>query len=122
MKKNVVVKFDPDAYEEYLELQKNVSDGKKAKTRPTYKQLLVSIDATIANLKINPFFGNCIPRKYLTKAIMEKYGTDKIFRVELVGYWRLLYTVIGNEVDIIAFVLEFMDHERYNKMFAYRKI
>ena len=62
-----------------------------------------------------------IPREYITKNIINEYGTDKIFRVELVGYWRLLYTLIGNDVKIIAFILEYMDHDRYNKLFGYRK-
>lgn len=42
-------------------------------------------------------------------------------RVELVGYWRLLYTLIGEDVKIIAFILEFMDHEVYDKIFGYKK-
>ncbi|NQU78586.1 hypothetical protein HQ545_02355 [Candidatus Woesearchaeota archaeon] len=44
-----------------------------------------------------------------------------ILRVELVGYWRLLYTLIGDEVKVIAFILEFMDHAKYDKLFGYRK-
>jgi len=62
-----------------------------------------------------------IPRKYISKKTITKYGTNKIFRVELVGYWRLLYTLIGDEVKIIAFILEFIDHDKYNKVFGYRK-
>lgn len=57
---------------------------------------------------------------YISKGVFERYGTDKIFRVKLVGYWRLLYTLIGEDVKIIAFILEFMDHDRYDKIFGYR--
>lgn len=56
-----------------------------------------------------------------SKGVVNKYNADKIFRVELVGFWRLLYTVIGNEARIIAFILEYMDHEKYNKVFGYKK-
>jgi hypothetical protein len=38
-----------------------------------------------------------------------------------VGYWRLLYTIIGDETKIIAFILEYMDHAGYNKIFGYQK-
>ena len=120
MNKEVVVQFDKEAYHEYRELQDFVAQGKKAKKKPTYEQLLSSINTAISNIKANPYYGDLIPRKYISKATVHKYGTDKIFRVELVGFWRLLYTLIGEEARIIAFILEYMDHDRYNKVFGYR--
>jgi len=120
MRKEVEVRFDEDAYKEYAELQELVVKGKSSKKKPTYGQLLSSINTAIKNLKANPYYGDLIPRKYISKGVFQRYGTDKIFRVELVGFWRLLYTLIGEEVKIIAFILEFMDHKRYNKIFGYR--
>ena len=119
--KKVLVKFDEDAFEEYCELQNKVAENKKSRVNPSYVQLLSSINNSIKNLKLDPYFGNLIPRKYLTKKVISKYGTDKIFRVELVGYWRLMYTVIGEETQIIAFILEYVDHSEYNKLFNYKK-
>ena len=93
----------------------------KARSKPTYEQLLSSINTALKNIKANPHYGDLIPRRNITKKVIEKYGTDKILRVELVGFWRLLYTLIGDEVKIIAFVLEYMNHDDYNKVFGYRK-
>ena len=121
MEKPVEIKFDPDAYKEYQELQELVSTGKSAKKLPNYEQLLSSINTSLANIKANPYYGDLIPRKYISKGVVKRYGTDKILRVELVGFWRLLYTLIGDEVKIIAFILEYMDHKKYNKIFGYRK-
>ena len=120
MRKEVEVRFDKDAYKEYDELQELVAKGKPSKEKPTYEQLLSSINTAIKNLRANPYYGDLIPRKYISKGVFRRYGTDKILRVELVGYWRLLYTLIGEDVKIIAFILEFMDHGRYNKIFGYR--
>ena len=103
-------------------MQELVTQGKKARNKPTYEQLLSSINAALGNIKANPYYGDLIPRKHISKAVVNKYGTDKIFRVELVGFWRLLYTVIGDETKIIAFILEYMDHPEYDKVFGYRKI
>ncbi len=119
--KEVIIRFEREAYQEYKELQKAVKEGKISKKKPTYKQLLNSINKALKNIKADYKYGDLIPRKYITKAAIQRYGTDKILRVELVGYWRLLYTIIGNEVKIIAFVLEYMDHYRYSKLFGYRK-
>tara|TARA_Y100000310_G_scaffold317241_1_gene369895 strand:- start:9273 stop:9641 length:369 start_codon:yes stop_codon:yes gene_type:complete len=121
MKKEVEVKFDEGAYEEYEELQESVAEGKKSKKKPTYEQLLTSINAAIKNLKANPHYGDLIPRRNISKKVINRYGTDKILRVELVGYWRLLYTLVGDKVKIIAFILEFMDHSKYDKLFGYKK-
>ncbi|MBW2976224.1 hypothetical protein KY347_02140 [Candidatus Woesearchaeota archaeon] len=121
MGRDIIVQFDQDAFKEYKELQELVAEGKAAKGKPTYSQLLSSVNNAIRNVKANPYYGDLIPRKYISKGVINRYGTDKIFRVELVGYWRLLYTLIGEEIRIIAFILEFMNHERYNKLFGYRK-
>jgi len=50
-----------------------------------------------------------------------KYGTDRLWKIDLVGFWRLIYTITGDSVKVIAFVLEFMDHDKYNKIFGYKK-
>ena len=121
MNKEVIIEFDAEAYKEYRELQELVSQGKIAKKKPTYEQLLSSINTAIGNIKANPYYGDLIPRNYISKGVVNKYGTGKILRVELVGFWRLLYTIIGNEAKIIAFILEYIDHERYNKIFGYKK-
>ena len=121
MDKPTIVQFDDEAYKEYQELQQAVLEGKAAKKKPTYEQLLTSINNAMKNIKADFKYGDLIPRKYLNKFVMQKYGTDKVFRVELVGYWRLLYTIIGDETKIIAFILEYMDHNKYNKLFGYSK-
>lgn len=121
MEKPIIIKFDKDAYEEYQELQRAVLEGKTSKKKPTYEQLLNSINNALKNIKADYKYGDLIPRKYLSKSVIQRYGTDKIFRVELIGYWRLLYTIIGNEAEIIAFILEYMNHDKYNKLFGYKK-
>ena len=121
MEKPTIIQFDEEAYREYQKLQKDVLDGKKAKQKPTYEQLLSSINNALKNIKADYKYGNLIPRKLISKATIEKYGTDKIFRVELNGYWRLLYTIIGDEAKIVAFILEYVDHNKYNKIFGYKK-
>jgi len=93
----------------------------KSKKKPTYEQLLTSVNNALKNIKANPYYGDLIPKRNISKTTETKYGTNKIFRVELIGYWRLLYTLIGNEIKIIAFILEYMNHEDYNKVFGYKK-
>jgi len=121
MNKQIIVKFDETTYKEYKNLQKAVKEGKSPKKKPGYEQLLNSIDNAIKNIKADYKYGDLIPKKYISKAVIKRYGTDKIFRVRLVGFWRLLYTIIGDEIEIIALILEYMEHNKYSKIFGYRK-
>lgn len=52
----------------------------------------------------------------------KKYGVHNLFRVELPLYWRMIYTLTKEniEVEIIAFILDIGDHNQYNKEFGYK--
>ena len=122
MDKEMWVQFSEDADSDYQELQRNVIEEKErgVENSPNM-QLLKSIERAKNNLKIDPQFGIHIPRKVISKDVIARYGTDRLWKVNLVGYWRLIYTIVGDEVKIVSFVLEFMDHKKYDKVFGYRK-
>jgi len=39
----------------------------------------------------------------------------------LFAYWRMIHTLESDEIEIIAFVLDIIDHDDYNKKFGFRK-
>ena len=120
--KEVWVEFSEEANAEYEELQKQViSEQQEGKQNSFNMQLLKAIEREKKNLKINPQYGTHIPRKNIPKQATQLYGTDRLWKINLVGYWRLIYTITGDEVKIITFVLEFMDHKKYDKVFGYKK-
>ena len=123
MKGKVVwVQFSKDADSSYKELQKKVLlEIEQGIENSQNMQLLKAIEREKNNIKIDPQHGIHIPRQNISKATITRYGTDRLWKVDLVGYWRMIYTLTGDEVKIIAFVLEFMDHNKYNKVFDYRK-
>lgn len=122
MNKEVWVEFSEEADGDYQELQKKVIEEKgQGIDNSTNIQLLKSIERAKNNLKIDPQYGIHIPRRVISKSVVVRYGTDRLWKVDLVGYWRLIYTLTGDEIKIIAFVLEFMDHKKYDKVFGYRK-
>jgi len=51
-----------------------------------------------------------------------KYGATNLFRVELPAFWRMIYSLTDgeSEVEIIAFVLDIINHKTYDKKFGYR--
>ena len=80
-------------------------------------QLLRSIKQKSELIKANPFYGDNIEKKKIPR----NYNVKNLWRVELSRYWRMLYTIKGDQVEIICFVLEIVDHKRYNKLFGYKK-
>ncbi len=110
--KDVRVHLKGQAKEAYLELKKR--DDKETQL------LLHSIHRVIDVLKDNPQFGDPI-RKQLIPRKFQDMGIQNLYRVELSNYWRMIYTLEGNEIDIFCFILSITDHKEYNKLFGYRK-
>ncbi|MBS3152246.1 hypothetical protein J4230_02440 [Candidatus Woesearchaeota archaeon] len=80
-------------------------------------QLLKSIKQKVEFVKANPFYGDNITKKL----IPNKYNVQNLWRVELTHFWRMLYTIKGDQIEIICFVLDIIDHNKYNKVFGYNK-
>jgi Txe/YoeB family toxin of Txe-Axe toxin-antitoxin module len=115
--KKITVILKGQAREEYeLLLQIVKEQRKKGKSNSEEMQLLKSIDNKIAILKLNPVYGQNIPKKLIPKAL----DVDNLFRIELTNFWRMLYTLRTNKVEIVSFVLHIIDHKDYDKMFGYR--
>lgn len=81
-----------------------------------------AINQKVELIKSNPHYGDAIAKKLFPEEYRKKYGITNLFRVELPAFWRMLYTLSDgeNEVEIIAFVLDVIDHKEYNKKFRYK--
>ncbi len=116
--KTIKVILKSQARKEYETLSKLVQEQRKeGKTNSEEIQLLKSIDKKVEILKYNPAYGKNIPKKLIPNTL----DVDNLFRLELTNYWRMLYTIRTNEVEIISFVLYIIDHPTYDKMFGYKK-
>ena len=94
---------------------------KEGKENTEEIQLLKSIKQKSEFLKANPFYGDNIPKKLIPNEYIIKYNAKNLWRVELTNYWRMLYTIKGDQIEIVCFVLDIIDHEKYNKKFGYKK-
>jgi len=80
-------------------------------------RLLKSIRQKAGLIKENRMYGDNIPKKPIPKSL----DVSNLFRVELTGYWRMLYSLETNENEIIALVTHILDHLAYDKLFGYKK-
>lgn len=78
------------------------------------------IDRAIDDLKKNPFVGIKIPRRLWPKEYVQKYDINNLWKYDLPNAWRLLYMVKGDSIKIVAVILEWMDHKKYDRKFGYK--
>ena len=118
MNKQTRVVLIDSAQEEYKKLNEIVGNqSKEGKENTSEMQLLRSINQKRDFIKANPFYGDNIPKNLIPK----EYNVQNLWRVELVNFWRMLYTVKGDQIEIVCFVLDIIDNDKYNKRFGYKK-
>ncbi len=117
MNKPVRVILIGEAEKEYRKLNeivgKQIQEGKESTQE---MQLVKSIKTKIDFIKANPFYGDNIPKNLIPK----EYNVQNLWRVELTNFWRMLYTIRGDEIEIICFILDIVDHPKYDKKFGYK--
>jgi hypothetical protein len=108
-----------DAKEAYGKLKVSVADEQSKGILSSENQtLLRSINQKMELLKLNPVAGTAIRKKL----IPQKYSNlNNLWKLDLSGYWRMLYTLETNEIEIAAFILDVIPHHLYDKVFGYRK-
>jgi hypothetical protein len=78
------------------------------------------IDRGIARLYSNHEAGQQIKRKLWPKVYIDRHDINNLWRLHLDSSWRMIYTLRGPDVEIVALILEVMDHKSYEKRFGYR--
>lgn len=114
--KIVRVILSPEAGEVYKYLNEHAEHSKQEHT------FLKAVNNKIALIKVNPHYGDSVAKRLIPSEYKAKYGVNNLFRVELPNYWRMLYTLTEGEsqIEVIAFVLDMIDHKEYDKKFGYR--
>lgn len=111
-----------EAKEEFNDLNKVVGEEiKKGVTSSDHQTLLNSIKQKIEFLRDNPEYGTHIPKDRIPKEYVRDYDVTNLWKVNLSGAWRMIYTIRGSEVEIISLVLDIMNHRDYEKKFKYRR-
>jgi len=104
IKKKITVKLIGDAEQAFQGLNRIVGEQhNKGITSSKEITLLDAINRIFDILAGNPF------------------DAENLFIADLPDYWRMIYTLESDEIEIIAFVLDIIDHEKYDKKFGFRK-
>lgn len=119
--KEVIVKLSEEAGKVYDELKEVVGEENLKGVESSFHQtLLRSINRVRDLLKQNPFLGDQVKKDIIPSKYILKYEVDNLWRIELADRWRLVYTITGNQIEIINFVVDIFNHRDYDKVFGYK--
>ena len=93
----------------------------KMSNKKIEKSIFNSVREKLELIKTDPRLGESVKKKLIPKEYKEKYGMTVLYKVRLADYWRLLYTIKDNELEVVAIIVDIVDHEEYNDIFGFKK-
>ena len=111
MSKEIVVAFISEKLKSNFEILK---EGKHED-----KKLYDFIDRAIDDLKKDPMCGTKIQKKVWPKEYIQNYGITNLWKYDLPNAWRIIYTIETDEIKIVNIILEWFNHNEYEKRFNY---
>ncbi len=99
-----------------------VLDELRASKSKHEKTLLNGINKKIELVKGDIQYGDPIVKKLIPNEYRINYDANNLFRIELPGFWRMLYTLKNGltEDEIVVLIVDIINHKIYNKRFGYK--
>ncbi|MEK6938799.1 MAG: hypothetical protein AABX04_07195 [Nanoarchaeota archaeon] len=120
--RKIKIVLSEEATEEYNALNRIVGDElQRGISSSVHQSIFRSVERVKGWLKENPFAGEQVQKSLIPDYYLKKYGITNLWRIELSDYWRLIYTIQSDELEIIDFVLNIVDHQKYDKIFGYKR-
>lgn len=107
MRLSSAVRFKDERLQEaFYKLEK----GDKSK-----RELFKIINQAMDNIEEDAFCGIQIPKKLIPK----EYNVKNLWKYDLPKGWRLLYSIVDEEIIVVSVILEWCDHKSYERRFKY---
>ena len=82
------------------------------------KELFRLMNQAIDNIEENAFCGIQLPKR-LIPPIYTKKDIKNLWKYDLPRGWRLMYSIVNEELVVVSIVLEWFDHKEYERRFKY---
>jgi len=83
------------------------------------ERLYKEITKSFNDICQNAFCGRSVKKKLIPKVLIRKYEINNLWIYNLRKDWRLLYTLVGSEIEVVAIVLDWMNHKAYERLFKF---
>lgn len=77
------------------------------------------ITRAFEDIERNAFCGIQIPKRIIPKEYSQKYKIKNLWKYNLPGAWRLIYSIESNQIQIVSIILAWFDHKEYERRFNY---
>lgn len=84
-----------------------------------FKDLYEHLTRAFKDIEKKPSCGLAIPKKLIPKVYIKKHKILNLFKYDLPAGWRLLYSLDKEDIEVIAIILEWINHKNYEKRFKY---
>ena len=76
------------------------------------------ISQAIGNLENNAFCGIQVPKKLIPQRYSAK-GIKNLWKYDLPKGWRMIYSIVNENLVVISIILEWLDHKNYERLLHY---
>jgi len=83
------------------------------------ERLFKEIEGALSEIKNNAFVGRNVKKNLIPKIYSKKYNIDNLWIYNLRKDWRLLYTIGRDEIEVLAIILDWMNHKDYERLFGF---
>ena len=63
--------------------------------------------------------GRNVKKELIPKNLIKRYEINNLWIYDLSNGWRLLYSITSDKIEIIATILEWLNHKDYNRLFGF---
>jgi Txe/YoeB family toxin of Txe-Axe toxin-antitoxin module len=91
----------------------------KNSTRFEDKEIHSNLEKAIFKIQENPFCGIRVPSKLWPKEYITRYDIKILYKYDLPNGWRLIYTIRGQNIEVISIIIEWFSHKVYERKFKY---
>ncbi len=102
-----IVFIDIDLKESLTELEK------------TDSRLHKEIQRALEEISKNSFCGRNVKKDLIPKELKQKYNIDNLWIYNLRKDWRLIYSLGRDEIELLAVILDWMNHKDCEKLFGF---
>jgi Txe/YoeB family toxin of Txe-Axe toxin-antitoxin module len=81
--------------------------------------LFKSINIALDRIEMDAFCGVQIPKKLIPDEYLKRYDVRNLWKYNLPRGWRLMYSIVNNEILVVSLILEWMDHKDYELRLKY---
>ena len=101
--------FDEDIKKAFYKLE-NGDDSEK--------ELFRLMNQAMNNIEQNAFCGIQLPKRLIPETYSKK-NIKNLWKYDLPRGWRLVYSIVNEELVVVSIVLEWMSHKEYERRFKY---